>query len=120
MRALLVGLAGAAGALARYGIALAFGPQLFPWATLLVNVTGSFVLAFVVTWATEGHLPVELATGITVGFVGAYTTYSTFAWETFVMAHVHRSLNAVVYVVVSLAGGAAAASAGYALGRALR
>lgn len=86
MRAVLVGVAGAAGALSRYGIAVAIGPQMFPWATLGINLSGSFVLAFVVTWATDGHLPADVATGITVGFLGAYTTFSTFSWETFVMA----------------------------------
>ncbi len=120
MRAVLVGIAGAAGALSRYGISLAIGSQLFPWATLGINVSGSFVLAFVVTWATGGHLPTDVATGITVGFLGAYTTFSTFSWETFVMAHTHRSTTAIVYVVASLAGGLGAAAGGYALGRALQ
>jgi CrcB protein len=118
VRVVLVGIAGAAGALSRYGIAVAVGPELFPWATLGINVSGSFVLAFVVTWATEGHLPTDIATGITVGFLGAYTTFSTFSWETFVMGHTHRLPTAIVYVVVSVAAGAAAG--GYALGRALR
>jgi CrcB protein len=120
VRALLVGVAGAAGALSRYGIAVAIGPQLFPWATLGINLSGSFVLAFVVTWATEGHLPTDIATGITVGFLGAYTTFSTFSYETFVMGHVHRSPNAIIYVGVSVLGGIACAAAGYGLGRVLR
>jgi fluoride exporter len=120
VRAVLVGIAGAAGALSRYGIAVAIGPELFPWATLGINLSGSFVLGFVLTWATEGHLPADVATGITVGFLGAYTTFSTFSWETFVMAHTHRLPAAIVYVVVSLAGGVGAAAGGYALGRALR
>ena len=47
MRAVLVGIAGAAGALSRYGIAVGIGPELFPWATLGINLSGSFVLGFV-------------------------------------------------------------------------
>ena len=48
-----VGIAGAAGALTRYGIGLAIGPQRFPWATLAINITGSFPLA---VRGAEGHL----------------------------------------------------------------
>lgn len=85
MRYLWVALAGAAGAVTRYAIGIAFGAQLFPWATLGVNITGSFLLAFVLTFATERQLSPEVATAVTVGFIGAYTTFSTFAWESFVL-----------------------------------
>ena len=98
-------------------IGLAFGTERFPWATLLINVTGSFVLAFVVTFATERHLPLTLATAITVGFLGAYTTFSTFAWETFVMSHTERTPTAVAYIATSVIGGLAAAWGGYELAR---
>ena len=119
MRALWVGLAGAAGALSRYGIGLAIGPQLFPWATLSINITGSFVLAFVITWGIAGHLSTDASTAIAVGFLGAYTTYSTFMYETFVMGRTERAPTAVLYVAVSLVGGLIAAWGGYRLGRAL-
>jgi fluoride exporter len=120
LRALLVGISGAAGALTRYGISLWIGPQLFPWATLGINLSGSFALGFVVTWATAGHMPTDIATGITVGFLGAYTTFSTFSYETFVLAHANRAPNAIAYVLVSVLGGIACAAGGYAVGRALR
>ena len=120
MRALWVGIAGAAGALTRYGIGLAIGPQRFPWATLAINITGSFLLGFVLTWATAGHLSADAATAISVGFLGAYTTFSTFAWESFVMGRTERAVEATVYVVVSVVGGVAAAWSGYALARAVR
>jgi fluoride exporter len=120
VRALWVGIAGAAGALTRYGIGLAIGPQRFPWATLGINITGSFVLAFVLTWAVEGHLSTDAATAIGVGFLGAYTTFSTFAWESFAMGHTHRAGTAALYVGISVAGGLAAAWSGYALARAVR
>jgi CrcB protein len=115
VRFVYVALAGAAGAVTRYAIGLAIGPQAFPWATLAINITGSFVLGFVVTFATERHLPLDLSTAITVGLLGAYTTYSTFAYETFAMGHTGRGGTATVYVAASLVGGLLAAWGGYQL-----
>ncbi len=119
MKFLWVALAGAAGAVTRYAIGLAFGTERFPWATLLINITGSFVLAFVVTFATERRLSIELSTAITVGFLGAYTTFSTFAYETFTMGHTERVPAALAYVAASVVGGLSAAWAGYELARAV-
>ena len=120
MRFVWVAVAGAAGAVSRYAIGLAIGPQRFPWATLGINLTGSLVLAFAVTLATEHHFPVEVSTAITVGFLGAYTTFSTFAWETFAMGRAGRSGVAAVYVTASVVGGLVCAWIGYATARALR
>jgi CrcB protein len=103
------------GAVARYAIGLAVGTQAFPWATLAINVSGSFVLAFAVTWFTERRVPIEVATAITVGFVGAYTTFSTFAWETFVLGRTERPVPALVYVLASVVASLVAAWLGYRL-----
>jgi CrcB protein len=119
MRFVWVGLAGAGGAVTRYAIALAFGTERFPWATLLINVTGSFALAFLLTFALDRHVSVGLSTAIAVGFLGAYTTFSTFAWESFAMAHTGRTTTAVLYIGASLVGGLAAAWGGYELARAV-
>jgi CrcB protein len=116
---LWVALAGAAGAVTRYAIGLAVGVSEFPWATLGINVSGSLLLGFVLTFATERRLSPELATAVTVGFLGAYTTFSTFAWEGFVLGRTDRAGTAVVYVVVSVVGGIAAAWCGYQLARAV-
>jgi len=120
MRVFLVAIAGAAGALARYGLGVAVGPQRFPWTTLGINVSGAFVFGFILTWATEGHLSTTATTAVTVGFLGAYTTFSTFAWESFALGHTNRAGTAAIYVLVSIVAGIAAAGGGYALGRALR
>jgi fluoride exporter len=117
MRVFWVGVAGALGAISRYAIGRAVGVQQFPWATLAINISGSLVLAFVVTFATQRHWNVDVSTAITVGFVGAYTTFSTFEWETFVMARSDRAGSAAVYVIVSVLGGLAAAWCGYQLAR---
>ena len=53
MKAALVGIAGAFGALARYGIGLAVGSRPFPWATLGINLSGSFLLGFVLAFGIE-------------------------------------------------------------------
>jgi len=115
-----VAAAGGAGAVTRYAIGLAIGVERFPWATLLINITGSLVFAFVITFATERHLSTPLATAITVGFLGAYTTFATLAWESFVMAHTGRTGTAVLYIAASLVGGLSAAWAGYEVARAVR
>ena len=120
MRFVWVGLAGAGGAVTRYAIGLAFGTERFPWATLLINVTGSFALAFLLTFALDRHVPTGVATAITVGFLGAYTTFSTFAWETFALSHTGRTATAAIYIGASLLGGLAAAWGGYELARTLR
>ena len=115
MRVFWVGLAGAAGAISRSVIGRAIGAQQFPWATLLINVTGSFVLAFVITYATARHWSLDVSTAITVGFVGSYTTFSTFMWESFVLGRTDRAGVATVYIAVSIVVGLLAAWGGYRL-----
>ena len=119
MRALLVALAGAAGALARYGIGLAVGMRSFPWGTLAINLTGSFILAGLLTAATLHSWSPDAVTPIAVGFLGAYTTFSTFSYETWTMLRTDRVATAGIYVGVSVIGGLCAAGAGYAVGRAV-
>jgi len=118
MRTLLVGVAGALGALARYGLGLAVGPVTFPWVTLVINVSGAFVLGVVLTVAPARHWSPNISTPIAVGFLGAYTTFSTFSWETFVVGRVDgRWAAAAVYVVASVVLGIAAAWAGHNVAR---
>jgi fluoride exporter len=119
VRVFWVGVAGAAGAISRYAIGRAIGAQLFPWATLGINLSGSFIVAFVVTYATERHWSLDVSTAITVGFVGAYTTFSTFMWESFVLGRTERAGRAVLYVAASIVFGLVAACGGYGLARSL-
>jgi CrcB protein len=110
-----VGFAGALGAIARYAIGLAIGTRAFPWATLSINISGSLVLGFAVTWFTERRVSTDVATAVTVGFVGAYTTFSTFAWETFVLGRTDRPAPATAYVLASVLASLVAAWLGYRL-----
>lgn len=81
-----VALGGACGAMMRFWIAAAVQRAVggaFPWGTLFVNVLGSFLLGFLFVWLIERSTMGELARlAITVGFLGAFTTFSTFSVET--------------------------------------
>ncbi|HWQ03614.1 MAG TPA: fluoride efflux transporter CrcB [Candidatus Nitrosotenuis sp.] len=87
--ALFVGLGGFLGANARFLLNRAvvrwLGPG-FPYATLLINVTGSILLGFFLVWTTERVLsPYNLRLFFAIGFCGAYTTFSSYSYETFVL-----------------------------------
>ena len=116
---LLVGIAGAAGAIARYRLGTAIGLRAFPWATLAVNVAGCFALALVLAGPGDARWSPTATTAVAVGFLGAFTTFSTFGWETFTLLRADQPGRAAVYVSVSLAGGLAATAAGWTLGRSL-
>lgn len=117
---LLVAAAGAAGALCRYAIVLAVGPRPFPAATLLINVVGSFLLGLVLTYGLLGRLSPQATTAIAVGFLGAFTTYSTFSWELFHLGRTDRLAMAGAYLALSIVVGVLAAGAGYRLGTVLQ
>lgn len=89
---------------------------LFPWGTFLINATGAFLLGFISGLALYdglGHLPVAV---VGTGFCGAYTTFSTFTFETIRMVEDGRYLEALMNLGMSIALGLAAATAGVALG----
>ncbi len=119
MKVVLVGIAGALGALARYGIGLAIGGRSFPWSTLGINITGSFLLGFVMAFGIERGWSESTMVPLAIGFLGAYTTFSTFSYETFTLARTDRALLAAAYVAVSVAGGIIAALVGYTVARRL-
>ena len=120
----LVGVAGAGavGALARWGLSTAIGTRLsgFPWGTLVVNVTGSFLLGLVFVLLTE-RIESSPATRLTLttGLLGAYTTFSTFSLETFRLLEDGAYGAAALNVVGNLVLGLVAVAVGVALGRAL-
>jgi fluoride exporter len=116
-----VAVAGAVGALARYGLGGWIAERLpvsFPWDTLVVNVTGSFVLGllFVLTTERFGVSP-ALRAALTIGLVGAYTTFSTFSLETFRLLEDGAWWLAATNAASSITLGLIAVAAGVAVGR---
>lgn len=103
---LAIAIGGAAGALARWlmstGVHRWLGRE-FPWGTLAVNVAGSFAMGLVAVLLVE-RLAVGPAwrAGILVGFLGAFTTFSTFALETVELAGEGMGLRAGANIVVSV------------------
>jgi CrcB protein len=85
LRFLLVGAAGSLGAMSRYGVDLAVHRLVgreWPWGTLVVNVLGCFALGLLMELALGEHLSRQAALFWTTGFLGAFTTFSTFGFET--------------------------------------
>jgi CrcB protein len=91
--------------------------QRFPWGTLLINLLGSGVLGMLVGFAGGVSPAVYAAVG--TGWCGAFTTYSTFGYETVQLTRVGLRRRAVGYVGISVLGGLALAAVGVAVGRAL-
>lgn len=82
---LWVGLAGSAGAVARFvldGMIRSRRTSEFPWATIIVNVTGSLLLEFIAGLVLFHGAPGSVQTIVGVGFCGGYTTFSTASFET--------------------------------------
>ena len=117
MRLGLLAVAGAAGALARYGIGQAVGPRSFPWATFAINVTGALALGFVLAGPIAARWPADITTAIAVGFLGAFTTFSTFEFETHALFEDGSWLLATINMFASLFVGLIALRAGIVLAR---
>lgn len=123
---LALGLAGALGAVARYGVVewvAARWLSAFPLATFLINISGAFALGLVLTVGAPAHAPnapdswrVVLGTG----FLGGYTTFSTLSFETQALAQRGHNGYAWLNALGSLVAGIVAAALGIALGSLLR
>ena len=119
---LWVGLGGFAGANARYllgmWVATRFGTT-FPYGTFIINVTGSFILGVIMGLLDAHVLAPAVRLSLGIGFIGAYTTFSTFTYETLRLVESGSVLLAATNVVGSVIVGMLAAIAGLAAGRAL-
>ena len=120
-RFLVVGIGGFLGAVARYAVGLLVARLWtveLPLATFLVNVSGSFLLGLFAALTTE-RLPLDPAWRLLVatGFLGAYTTFSTFEYETHRLAETGAAAWAAANVVASVGAGFLAIRLGVALAR---
>ena len=118
---LAVSVGGALGGCARYGIAqlVDITPGTFPWGTFWINVSGSFALGVLVTLVLK-RFPTNryLRPLVASGFLGAYTTYSTFAVESDLLVRNGHWGVALAYAVASFAAGFLAVWGGVVLARA--
>jgi len=106
LRILLIALFGAAGTLARYGlqglVQIKMGST-FPYGTLVVNLTGCFLLGLIGQFTLNRIIvPPEWRMAIAIGFFGGYTTFSSFGWETAKMLEAGEWLWASTYVAASV------------------
>src|SRR6187455_153250 len=117
MTTLYVAVGGTLGVLARYGIGRAtLHHEALLWSTVAINIAGSFLLGLLVA---EHWFSRDLREALGVGFLGGFTTFSTFSVQVVLDADAGEPGKALVYVLASVVGGIAAAAAGYVVGRRL-
>ena len=117
MQLLAVGVGGAVGALLRYALRELMPPLAdgrIPFATLAANVAGSFLLGFLAgVMLQRASVSAEIRLGLTVGLLGAFTTFSAFSADTILLVEQGRLGSAAAYVFGSVATCLLAAAVGY-------
>ena len=118
-----VALGGAVGATTRWLLDRLIeqrSESVFPWSTFTINLTGCFVIGVLVEALVDRHhLPAWIRVGLVVGVIGGYTTFSTFAQETFSLVESDDIGIALVYATASVVLGILAVYGGTLLGRSL-
>jgi fluoride exporter len=118
---MMVGIGGFLGAIARFWLGGLVHQKMgtrFPYGTFVINISGSFLIGFIVTVLTERtHLSPNWRYLIPIGFVGAYTTFSTFEWETLGAIRDGQFLTAGLNVGLSVVIGFIAVWLGVVAGR---
>jgi fluoride exporter len=121
MTYLLIGIGGFLGANARYFVAVWVAERLgsvFPYGTLIINVSGSFILGFLGGAIAEGILVhPNWRLFFAIGFLGAYTTFSTFSFENFMLIQERLYLQALVNMLASVCLGLMAILGGMIVAR---
>ena len=113
-KVIIAGAGGALGSLARFGAEGLIDTGMFPIMTMLINISGSFLLGLLTGFYMRKQSPVPLLLG--TGFCGGFTTMSAFAAQTAELSGT-SPLMAFLYAALSLAGGIAASAAGIAVFR---
>ena len=119
----MVALGGSAGAIARYAVGSYIGNRMgsrFPYGTFVINISGSFVIGLVMTiLAKHSQMSRSWLYLIPIGFIGAYTTFSTFEFETLRLIQDGQALSALMNAAASVVVGFAMVWIGMVAGRAL-
>ena len=113
---LWVACGGAAGSVLRYLVSR-WMPATFPWGTLTVNIVGSLLIGVLVGLASKEMLSTEMRLLLVTGFCGGFTTFSTFANESYGMLEGDHILTAALYVSASVFAGILAVYVGLQLSR---
>lgn len=120
---LMVGIGGFLGSIARYAVGSYVGSRFgsrFPYGTFLINISGSFIIGMLIAvLEARTALSPNWRYLLPIGFVGAYTTFSTFEYETFRIMQDGDVLVAALNIVLSVAVGFAAVWSGITAGRAV-
>lgn len=124
IRYVLIAVGGACGAVARYAVGSYVGNRMgtrFPYGTMLINLSGSFVIGLVMTLVVERvTINRNLVYLLPIGFIGAYTTFSTFEFETLRLVQDGQSVAAFSNVILSVIIGFAMVWLGMLAGRMLQ
>ena len=117
MNFFLVFIGGGIGSVLRYAVGLCIGAAAFPWATLAVNVCGSFAIGLFGGWSERFGWPEAVRLALTVGLCGGFTTFSTFSKDSLALAQSGRWGAFALYVLGSFSLGLFAIMAGFLLAR---
>lgn len=121
MNILIIGIGGFVGAVSRYGLALWIGQRwgrAFPLGTFVINVSGSFLIGLLMTLMAERFtMNPQWRLLLVVGFLGAYTTFSTFEYETGALLKDGEWTFAMLNIILSVVIGFAALKLGEALAK---
>ena len=121
LQCLAIGVAGFAGAIARFLVGICVNqwyPGRFPLATLVINISGSFILGWFVAYtAQRASVSETTRLAIGAGFVGAYTTFSTYMLESNALIENKAWIEAMINLIGSLVLGLIAVRLGLVMGR---
>jgi fluoride exporter len=116
MRFLYIALGGGLGAVLRYIVAVAVSERtggMFPWGTVVINLTGSLVIGFLFALTERTVIPPGLRLFLMTGVLGGYTTFSTFSLECLTLLKAGETVPFFMNVGISVAGSLVLVYAGY-------
>ena len=117
MNPVLVGIGACFGGVARYSVAKLLTSSSFPWATICINLSGSLLLGIVAAVWAKDH-PTRFLLG--VGFLGGFTTFSTFSLEVLEQLRSNQPGAALLNVAIQVVGGVFVCALGFYLGSRIR